>query len=374
MVRKILKPPIKYPGGKTPIAKEIKALMKGIEHTRYLEAFFGGGSVLLAKDPEGIVEIANDIYQHNYEFWATLRDKDMFSEFVRLCHATPFCETTWKKALEMLSSNWGNQIERAHAFFISSRLSRQGSNCFATPSKRPRRGQNEFTSAYWSAVDRLPELHERLAKVLFLCRDAVQVIESQDDSDRLIYADPPYIESTRVSKKMYAHEMDDEDHENLVDVLLESKSKVLLSGYPGSERIYSRLEENGWGVWERSVAKHSSSRNTKPRTFELIWANCELNTVSAQKWIRRKATKVQFSDIHLHSENLQMSSSALKEPLPIPRPDRMKGSSESISGANEFAVEVEACPLPGLPPAPSKSSEPWFKLKPLLKLTSFTQE
>ncbi len=72
MAYKRLKPPIKYPGGKTPHAKGIAALMNGIEHDRYFEPFFGGGSVLLAKDPSGIVEIANDIYQHNYEFWVTL--------------------------------------------------------------------------------------------------------------------------------------------------------------------------------------------------------------------------------------------------------------------------------------------------------------
>ena len=113
-------------------------------------------------------------------------------------------------------------------------------------------------------MEKLPELHERLSKVLFLCRDAVQAIESQDGSDRLIYADPPYIKSTRVSKKVYAHEMTDEDHENLVDVLLASKSKVLLSGYPGSERIYDRLEANGWGVWEQKVAKRSVPKPPNP--------------------------------------------------------------------------------------------------------------
>lgn len=347
--------------------------MNGIGHARYCEPFFGGGSVLLAKDPRGIVEIANDIYQHNYEFWATMRDKDAFSDFVRLCHATPFCETTWKNAQELLSNNGGSQVERAHAFFVSCRLSRTGSNCFATPSTRPRRNQNEFNSAYWSAVEKLPELHERLSKVLFLCRDALQVIESQDGSDRLIYADPPYIKSTRVSKKVYAHEMTDEDHENLVDVLLASKSKILLSGYPGSESIYHRLEANGWGVWEQKVAKHSSSKNTKPRTFELIWANCELNTASAEKWTQRKSTKLHFTGF-----DLQPSKKQNDGPAPVPTslftPDRLERDRVPIPGPQKPTPEFVPCPLPALTPAPAKAPPSWLQLKPLLRLTPVTQQ
>lgn len=360
MAHKRLKPPIKYPGGKTLIAKEVDALMSGIEHTRYLEPFFGGGSVLLAKDPSGIVEVANDIYQHNYEFWATLRDEEAFSEFVRLCHATAFCETTWDSAQAVLSNNQGNQIERAHAFFICSRLSRPGSNCFATPSKRPRRGHNEFCSAYWTSVEMLPELHERLSKVHFFCRDAVQVIESQDDSDRLIYADPPYIESTRVSKKPYAHEMTDEDHENLVDVLLAGKSKILLSGYPGSDRIYHRLEDGGWGVWRRGVAKPSSSHKVKSKAFEQIWSNFELNTEHAKKWERVSSSN--------HKLVAGVDIPNLMAPCPLP-------DDAPCSSVQQVAILIprDSSSETHAPVSPANSAPTWLNLHPLLKMTALDQ-
>ena len=41
--------PLKYHGGKRYLAKRIIALMP--EHITYVEPFFGGGSVLLHKDP-----------------------------------------------------------------------------------------------------------------------------------------------------------------------------------------------------------------------------------------------------------------------------------------------------------------------------------
>lgn len=91
--------------------------------------------------------------------------------------------------------------------------------------------------------------------------------------------------------------MNDQDHYNLVDVFLLSKSKVMLSGYPGSEAIYHRLEQGGWGVWGRDVVKHSSSKKSKPKSQEQIWANFELNTQHAPKWerIKRDTTSVLVS-------------------------------------------------------------------------------
>lgn len=51
--------PVKIHGGKRYLAQWIVAEMP--PHTRYLEAFFGGGSVLLRKPSEGIAEWANDL-------------------------------------------------------------------------------------------------------------------------------------------------------------------------------------------------------------------------------------------------------------------------------------------------------------------------
>jgi len=46
---KIVKTPIVYYGGKTSIIQHILPLIP--EHSAYNEAFFGGGTVLFAKDP-----------------------------------------------------------------------------------------------------------------------------------------------------------------------------------------------------------------------------------------------------------------------------------------------------------------------------------
>ena len=51
--------PIKWHGGKHYLAAKIINLMP--EHIHFVEPFFGGGSVLLEKDPTGVSEVVNDI-------------------------------------------------------------------------------------------------------------------------------------------------------------------------------------------------------------------------------------------------------------------------------------------------------------------------
>ncbi len=63
--------PLKWHGGKHYLAKRIIELMP--EHVHYVEPYFGGGAVLLQKDPEGVSEVVNDIDGELMSFWDCLR-------------------------------------------------------------------------------------------------------------------------------------------------------------------------------------------------------------------------------------------------------------------------------------------------------------
>src|SRR5579859_8049086 len=94
----LLDPPLKWHGGKHYLAPKIVALMP--PHLHYVEPYFGGGSVLLAKDPEGVSEVVNDLNYELTEFWLALQDPEAFGRFWGLSKATPFSETEWKIASE----------------------------------------------------------------------------------------------------------------------------------------------------------------------------------------------------------------------------------------------------------------------------------
>ena len=81
----------------------------------------------------------------------------------------------------------------------------------------------------------------------------------------LVYADPPYLRSTRASaKKLYQFEMTDEQHAELLAVLKALKCRVMISGY--SCTLYAR-ELKEWNA----CAFQASTRG-KPAA-EWVWYN-----------------------------------------------------------------------------------------------------
>lgn len=270
--------PLKYHGGTTYMSNNIISRMP--KHIQYVEVFGGGLSILLAKDPTGVSEVVNDIYGHLMTFWFVLQNPDLFQRFKQLCEATPFSSEQWAQSRKKLSN--ADPVIVAHAFFVLCRQSRQGlMKDFVTLSRnRVRRGLNEQVSSWLTAVDGLPEVHDRLKRVVILDRDALEVIQQQDGQNTLFYLDPPYVKSTRVAQAAYEHEMTDQDHHQLVDVILKCSGKVMLSGYPNM--IYQRLEAAGWDTVDFNVTKSSSSQATKPKAVERIWANFELGSEGAE--------------------------------------------------------------------------------------------
>jgi DNA adenine methylase len=267
---------LKYHGGKSYLARKIVARMP--EHLHYVEPYFGGGAVLLAKPHEGVSEVVNDIDRDLMNFWLVLQGQDDFRSFVRLCQATPFSEAVWQSA-DLEFAEWpepdeqaSSRVVRAWKYFVHVRQSLAGRRkTFATLSRsRTRRGMNEQASAWLSAVDGLAEVHERLRRVVILCRDALDVIRQQDGRNTLFYLDPPYVAEARSCPDVYRHEMTHEDHVRMLDVVLACRGKVMLSGYDNS--LY-RDRLAGWQKEEFVVPNHASGEAVKPRMVECLWMN-----------------------------------------------------------------------------------------------------
>jgi len=91
--------------------------------------------------------------------------------------------------------------------------------------------------------------------------------KKKDGLDVLVYADPPYLGSTRVSDRpIYKHEMtSDEDHLELLTMLKALPCMVMISGYLSD--LYSR-ELKDW----RSISFQSMTRGGFAAT-EYLWMN-----------------------------------------------------------------------------------------------------
>jgi DNA adenine methylase len=259
--------PLKWHGRKFYLAPKIVALMP--PHVHYVEPYAGGLSVMLATDPEGRSEVANDIDGNLTNFWRVLQDEDTFARFHRFMQAVPFSEVEWQDAA---SSKTDDPVERAVRFFIHCRQSLAGRmDGFAPLSRtRTRRRMNEQVSAWLNAVDGLPLVHRRLKRVAILNRDALEVIRQQDGRETLFYLDPPYLGETRTSDDVYAHEMDASRHAELLDTILKCTGRVMLSGYP-SELYDTRLQ--GWSRHVFELPNQAAGGKQKRRMTEVLWCN-----------------------------------------------------------------------------------------------------
>lgn len=264
--------PIKWHGGKHYLAKRIIEQMP--EHTRYCEPFFGGGAVLFAKDPNNCAEFVNDLNKELMNFWHVLKFEHLFDKFNRFVQMQPLEKCHFEDIVSSgLPNGSGSGIDRAYQFFIRYRQSRQGlGKDYCTPTKRLRRGMNENVSAWLSAVDGLPEAHERLKRVEIWNTDAIEFIRKLDSPETLFYCDPPYLHETRNSTGEYQHEMTREQHAELLKTLEKIQGKFILSGYRSS--LYDNWAKGAsWRRVDIEIDNKASSAKTKQTKTECLWMN-----------------------------------------------------------------------------------------------------
>jgi DNA adenine methylase len=288
----VLTQPIKWHGGKYYLRKWILGLMP--PHLHYVEPFFGGGSILLARDPkrdwmstdgkklaahlQGSSEVANDIHGELANFWNVLKDPELFGLFKARMECTPFSESEFDQALEFTENEsamaTASPLDRAIRFFIVARQSRQGlMRDFATLSRnRTRSRMNEQASAWLNVIDGLPEVHQRLRSVVILNQNACDVIRKQDGENTLFYCDPPYLHETRSTTGEYAFEMNEDQHRELLDALAKVRGKFMLSGYPSL--LYSDWEQrHQWNRHDLIVDNKAASGKVKEKKTECLWCN-----------------------------------------------------------------------------------------------------
>lgn len=259
---------LNYPGAKWGMAKEIVAMMP--PHKSYLEPFFGSGAVLFNKPPSRI-ETVNDIDDDIVNFFAVLREQP--DELARLISMTPYARTVFDAAHE----NHGNTpLDKAYHFAIRSKMGHGFKTYQKTGFKIDIANRNRaYAVSCWNRMPKdLLEAAARLKDVQIEHKPAVDVIRKFNRDNVLIYADPPYLLNTRGGKQ-YRHEMDEQDHIELLSALNDHKGPVILSGYPSE--MYDR-ELRGWG----RICRKSYNQNADQR-MEVLWCNFELPTLFNQK-------------------------------------------------------------------------------------------
>jgi len=260
----MLSSPIRYFGSKGTFQNEILNRFP-TDYDTYVEAYGGGASILFGIEDIKPVEIYNDIEENVYSLMKVLQDPKLFEEFKRLCDLTYHSRQLNEEYKKRLRESDLSMIDRAFMFFYITRTSFNGLGGYSNPLV-VRRNMSKGVSDYLSAIDRLEEYHQRLSRVQIENIDGVKLLKKHNKENVFCYLDPPYALETRTGAR-YKCDFTNEQQTELVDFLLETKQKVLLSGYRCEE--YKRLEN--WIVedFEVKVTKKGKSDSKT----ETLWRN-----------------------------------------------------------------------------------------------------
>lgn len=268
-------PPLKYPGGKSYIMQWIVSYFP--DHIHFVTPYCGSiPEIFMYRKISS--EVVNDIDGRLTNFYRVLQGEDTFERFARMCQATPFSSEEFRRAKDILESLDGlyvePNVEAAWALFVVCRMSFQANqSTFAPLSRnRMRRGMNEQAAAWLSRVEDLDSVHKRLQGVVIYNMDALDLIAKEDGKNTFFFLDPPYRHKTRAATKLYKHEMDDVQHDFLMQVLEVVEGKFCLCGYDND--IYNAYaEKNGWVKVHKEFTKHSSKKKVKTKAVECLWMN-----------------------------------------------------------------------------------------------------
>lgn len=249
---------LKYPGAKWRIADWIISHMP--KHHSYVEPFFGSGAVFFKKQPSKI-ETINDLDENVVNLFNVVR-RDSES-LIRAVTYTPYSRQEYENAF---TAPQENEIEKARRFLVKCWQGHGFRNI-----ERYRSGWKNDVQGREAAYAlrnwyRLPQwieaIVERLREVQIEQRPAVEIIKRFNYPNVLIYADPPYVLSTR-SGKNYNYEMTDKDHIELIETLINHKGSVILSGYDNP--IYQEHLKNWQKLSINTTAEKGMAR------VETIW-------------------------------------------------------------------------------------------------------
>lgn len=266
--------PIWWFGGKGNQLKRLLPLLPVNGVDCYVEPFGGAGTVMLWRKPAQN-EVYNDLNSDLVNMWRVLQDAALGTELQRRLQVTPYAREEFVRALGVLRgvAPDGVSVDRAWAFIVAQRQGFSGKSGSLGDWGTNKSKSGTRPQIFYNSVKFLHYFIARARRWYVEHQPALRVIRRFDSPNTLFYCDPPYVHSTRKGSKDYRHEMNDDDHRELVKALLGVQGGVALSGY--DSELYGPLVDAGWTAERWVVAVHSQKvvSENRPTRIELLWRN-----------------------------------------------------------------------------------------------------
>ena len=259
---------LKYPGAKWSRADWIIGHFPA--HRVYLEPWFGSGAVFfnkLAADHETV----NDLDDLVCNFFTVIRDRP--EDLARVISLTPYARTEYMAAQERAAGQsiplTGEPVEDARRFAVRCCQSFGSKTADRVGWRNAKAGNGPNPPNQWGGLpDIIMEAAQRLKNAQIENKDALELITGYNSPDCLIYADPPYIGTTRRGRIYRKEMLAAEQHEKMLIVLLAHSGPVVLSGY--DNELYNATLK-GWNTDTIKANADGGAART-----EKLWFNFDL--------------------------------------------------------------------------------------------------
>lgn len=237
------------------------------ETDKFIVPYGGSGTILLNREPSGL-EVLNDINEHIYTFFKVMQDRPR--ELIQKLEDTPYHEAAFRDSFKVLENpDEHTDLRVAHAWFIRKGMAyNAGSESFAYSTKEIRRDRSQHVSRFRSKISDLDDVAERLRRIQFMCRDAIDIMDRFDKDGALQYLDPPYPQWVR-SGSAYEHEMGRDDHQEMLETAQGLDCMVAISTYEND--LYND-ELSEWTI-HRGTEKGTGATNDGSTRTEVLYTN-----------------------------------------------------------------------------------------------------
>ncbi len=271
---KLIKSPLRYPGGKTKAIEYLSPFFPS-DFSEYREPMIGGGSVFIylkQKFPHAKFWI-NDLNPDLYCFWKTVQ-----TNLSQLVEDIKFIKDIYKDGkglFEELANVDAEELtteERAVRFFVLNRITFSGTieaGGFSLESFYKR-----FTD---SSIERLFHLHNLLHDVKITNLDYSELLKPEG-SKVFIFLDPPYLSAKKsrlYGKRGFFHTSF--DHDRFAQLLKKCYHSWMIT-YDNSPEIKQNFDWAYLHEWELQYGMNNYKQETAEKGKELVITNYSIES------------------------------------------------------------------------------------------------
>ena len=278
-IRKALKTPLRYPGGKSRAVTKMDQYFPDLSnYVEFREPFLGGGSVAIyiAKKYPHLKITVNDLYEPLVNFWSNLQ---MFGvelseklKELKLKHNDPdSARVLFTRSKERINSSDCSPLDRAVDFYIVNKCSFSGlteSSSFSS--------QASNSNFSLRGIEKLPGYQEIISNWYINGYSYEYLMEHDMHDGIFMYLDPPYdIKDNLYGKKGSIHK--NFDHDKFAKDCDEHSIPMMVS-YNSEQLVRDRFK--GWNAAEfdltytmRSVGEYMRDQKTRKELLLMNYSN-----------------------------------------------------------------------------------------------------